>query len=91
VSASPVALPLTRHNKICKIIITGEHLDRRALFESLIEHIEIDSDEALTPSFRVPIMRNEEGLVLDGPAHHQSRTDAVRALPPRVGRQGLEP
>ena len=47
--------------KIEEIITDGDHLAKKALFEALIEEIEIDSDEALTPSFRIPIMRDGEG------------------------------
>jgi hypothetical protein len=35
---------------------------RRRHFEALIEKIEIESDEPLTPHFRIPIMRDGQGL-----------------------------
>src|SRR5258706_12752474 len=77
--------------KIEEIITDGDHLAKKALFEALIEEIAIDSDEALTPSFRIPIMRDGEGLALDGPAPEQTRTDVVRALPPRWSRGDSHP
>ena len=48
---------------------------RKALFEALIEEIQIHSDDTLKPIFRVPLAGNDEGLALNGPAPDQINSD----------------
>ena len=71
----------------------GSPNERKALFEGLIHKIEVRADSTLLPYFRIPFAGQDDGLALQGPAAatDNARTRTVRALPPRVGRTGLEP
>jgi hypothetical protein len=72
-------------SQINEIITAGGHKAKKALFEALIEDIEIQADDSVIPRFRIPTTNNGEGLTLE-PALDQLPVDsAVRALPHRVG------
>ena len=45
--------------RIREVITNGEIKMKKALFEALIDRIEIHSDDSLTPIFRVPVGSNE--------------------------------
>jgi hypothetical protein len=83
------------HSQIREILTQGTPQARKALFEALIQEIQIHSDDTLTPIFRLPLAGHDEGLALNGPAHDQTErtgsADAVRALPTMVGDTGIEP
>ena len=87
----PAALSKIR-TRIREIFDHGNHIARKALFEALIEEIVINSDDSLTPIFKIPVFRDGQEPDLQGPALDQIRTaDAVRALLPMVGDTGIEP
>jgi hypothetical protein len=75
------------------ILIHGTPPARKALFEALIEAIQILSDDCLIARFRIPTLAGSNGPSLDRPTHeHQEAAeDAVRALPLLMRRQRLEP
>jgi site-specific DNA recombinase len=74
------------------VLTRGTPAARKALFESLIDDITVNSDDTVTPRFRVPMLGKDEGLDLQGPALPETRTtDVVRALPHPVEPRGLEP
>ena len=78
--------------RIREVITKGEIKTKKALFEPLIDRIEIHSDDSLTPIFRVPVGSNEKEPDLDGPVPDQSAAeDEVRLLPTMVGDTGFEP
>jgi site-specific DNA recombinase len=78
--------------RIREIFGHGNEIAKKALFEALIEEIVINSDDSLTPIFKIPVLRDGQELDLEGPALDQIPTaDAVRALPPMVGDTGIEP
>jgi site-specific DNA recombinase len=91
---APTPGDLTKiRNQIEHVLDNGSPNERKALFEGLIHKIEIRADSTLLPHFRIPFAGQDEGLALQGPATttDNTRTRTVRALPPIVGRTGLEP
>ena len=78
-------------SQITEIITTGGHKAKKALVEALIEDIEIPADDSVIPRFRIPTANNGEGLTLKPALDQLPVNSAVRALPHRVGRTGLEP
>ena len=64
---------------IKEIITNGGHKAKKTLFEALIERIEVKSERAILPHFRIPIAANDH------------RDDTVRLQPHLVGRAGIEP
>ena len=87
---SPKELALLR-GQITEIIRSGGHRARKALFEALIEDIEIQSDDSVIPRFRIPTTRDDEGLTLESALDQNQPDGAVRALPTMVGDTGIEP
>jgi len=80
----PAALSKIR-TRIREIFDHGNHIAKKALFEALIEEIVINSDDSLTPIFKIPVFRDGQEPDLQGPAPDQIRTaDTVRALLPMV-------
>ncbi|GIF98333.1 recombinase family protein [Catellatospora citrea] len=90
VGPSPAELTMIR-NHITEIIRDGDHKAKKALFEALIEAVEIQSDDSVIPRFRIPTATNDQGLAL-GPALDQLPvSDTVRVPPHPVEPRGLEP
>ncbi|MFJ8583010.1 recombinase family protein [Micromonospora sp. NPDC093277] len=91
--AAPAPADLSKiHARIRDVLNHGNHIARKALFEALIHEIVVNSDDSLTPIFRIPVLRDGQGPDLEGPALDQIQTaDAVRALLPMVGDTGIEP
>ncbi|MEV4702177.1 recombinase family protein [Actinoplanes sp. NPDC049316] len=77
--------------QIAEIIRSGGHRAKKALFEALVEDIEIQSDDSVIPMFRIPTARDDEGLTLESALDQLSPDGAVRALPTMVGDTGIEP
>ncbi len=77
---SPKELALLR-GQITEIIRSGGHRVRKALFEALIEDIEIQSDDSVIPRFRIPTTRDDEGLTLESALDQNQPDGAIRALP----------
>ncbi len=91
--AAPEPATLAKiRTRIREIFDHGNHIAKKALIEALIEEIVINSDDSLTPIFKIPVLRDGQELDLEGPALDQIRTpDAVRTLLPMVGDTGIEP
>ncbi len=87
---TPEGLALIR-NQIREIITAGGHKAKKAMFEALIEDIEILSDDSVIPRFRIPTASNGEGLALEPALDQLPADDTVRVPPTLVGRTGLEP
>jgi site-specific DNA recombinase len=79
-------------DQIVEIIPHGNHKAKKALFEALIDQIEIQTDDSLVPHFKIPAMTMKQGLALGEPALDQpSADDTVRVPPHLVEPRGLEP
>jgi site-specific DNA recombinase len=78
-------------SQITEIIRSGGHKAKKALFEALIEDIEIQSDSSVVPRFRIPTATNGERLTLESAVDQHPADSGVRALPTMVGDTGIEP
>jgi site-specific DNA recombinase len=88
---SPVELRQVREY-IRDILAHGTAQERKSLYEALIDHIEITSDDTIVPVYRVPMTNGPDGPAPDRPkTAGTGANDAVRALVSTVGRAGLEP
>jgi len=87
---SPADLALIR-GQITEIVRSGGYRAKKALFEALIEDIEIQSDSSVVPRFRIPTATDGEGLALEPALDQQLADSTVRALPTMVGDTGIEP
>jgi site-specific DNA recombinase len=78
--------------RVRHVLTEGAPNARKAMFEALIHEITITADDAVRPTFKLPLDGNDEGLALQGPAPtNDAPNQAVRALPTMVGRTGFEP
>jgi site-specific DNA recombinase len=88
---SPEQLAKIR-NHVHDVLTRGAPSARKALFEALIHEIKVNSDEALTPYFKIPLAENDQKPVLPAPAVNGNRTNQmVRTPPTMVGGTGIEP
>ncbi len=78
-------------NLIAETINSGSYKAKKALFEALIEDIEIQSDHSVIPRFRIPTTAHSKGLTPEPTLDQLSVDSAVRALPTMVGDTGIEP
>ncbi len=77
--------------QIAEIITTGGHNAKKALFEALIEEVQILSDDSVVPRFRIPTARNGEGLTLEPALDQLPANDTVRVPPHPVDRMWQNP
>ncbi len=78
--------------EIAEILTHGNHRARKALFEALIDEIEIQSVASVIPRFRIPTHSTDQGSALGAPTLDQKLAgDTVRVLPHPVEPRGLEP
>jgi site-specific DNA recombinase len=88
---SPAELRQVREH-IRDILAHGTPQERKSLYEALIDHIEITSDDTIVPVYRVPMTAIPDGPAPDRPGPAASGANhAVRALVTTVGGTGIEP
>jgi site-specific DNA recombinase len=85
---SPADLDIVR-SQIHDALITGTTNVRKALFEELIEEISVDSNDTLTPIFRLPALTSDGEEA--GETENHRPEPVVRALTTMVGDTGIEP
>jgi site-specific DNA recombinase len=90
VGPSPADLALIRDH-ITEIIRGGDHKAKKALFEALIEAVEIRSDDSVVPTFRIPTAGNDQGLALEPALDQLPANDTVRVPPHVVDRMWQNP
>jgi site-specific DNA recombinase len=80
-------------NQVATIMNDGDHHARKALFEALIEEINIAADNTVKPVYKLPLTTgNDEGPIPEGPAQaNYLREHLVRAPTTMVGDTGIEP
>jgi site-specific DNA recombinase len=70
------------------ILTRGSAQERKSLYEALIDHIEITSDDTIVPIYRVPMTGNPNGPAPDRPKPTESgANNMVRALTSTVERR----
>lgn len=74
-------------SQIAEIITSGGHKAKKALFEALIEDIQILTDDSVVPRFRIPTPGNGEGLAPEPALDQLPTDDTVRVPPHLVGRR----
>jgi hypothetical protein len=69
---------------IADVITTRGHKAKKALFEALIEDIEIQADYSVIPNFRIPTARKDQELTLESALADQPNTGGAVRVPPTL-------
>jgi site-specific DNA recombinase len=77
-------------DQVTEIISAGTVQQRKALCEALISEIHLNGTSTVTLAFQVPLSATDAVAIL-GPDTRTADQTTVRACPPPVRRQGLEP